>query len=141
MGQWHGTMAWTRGNLRYALPGKVGDRLYVRETFARENNVEGGEPPHANGRPVLRRPNHDVDGIQPQWTQPHNAGACERLACAQYRDHDMGPRWRPAIHMRRSRCLRSTTSRCRSYTPQKRSDFEVIFTGLNGAPRIARVTR
>ena len=79
--------------------GKVGDRLYVRETFARENNVEGGEPPHANGRPVLRRPNHDVDGIQPQWTQPHNAGACERLACAQYRDHDMGPRWRPAIHM------------------------------------------
>lgn len=88
--------------------GEVGDRLWVRETHALEHDVDGGEPPHADGRPILRRPDDDIDGMLPAWTQPHYRATdpapdlcCESPRCAQCRDHDMGPHWRPAIHMPR----------------------------------------
>ncbi|WP_205287721.1 hypothetical protein [Luteibacter yeojuensis] len=88
--------------------GQVGDRLWVKEGHALEHAVDGAEPPHADGRPILHRPDDDVDGVHPLWTQPHYRATdpapdltCERPACAQCRDHDMGPHWRSPIHMPR----------------------------------------
>jgi hypothetical protein len=85
---------------------KVGDRLYVRETFTLEHCVEGEDPPFADRRPVKGRDIDDVDGVTPLWVQPHYRAtdpapdlSCDRPGCAQCRDHDMGPHWVPSIHM------------------------------------------
>lgn len=82
--------------------GAPGDRLWVKETHALEYCVDGNEPPYSDGRPV-RRATDD-----PRWTQAHYRATdpapdlcCERENCAQCRDHDMGPHWRPSIHMPR----------------------------------------
>ena len=88
--------------------GAVGDRLWVRETFALQTCVDGEEPPFADGRPIWQRPESDWDGLLPLWTQPHYRATdpapdlcCECERCAQCRDGDAAPHWRPSIFMPR----------------------------------------
>jgi hypothetical protein len=99
--------SWCDGAIRCPY-GQVGDVLWVKEAHALESDVDGSEPPYADGRPILRRPADDVDGVRPLWTQPHYRATdpapdlcCDRPGCAQCRDHDMGPHWRSPIHMPR----------------------------------------
>lgn len=88
--------------------GTPGDRLWVKEAHALESCVDGNEPPFSDGRPTRRAADDDFDGGEPAWTQAHYRATdpapdlcCERENCAQCRDHDMGPHWRPSIHMPR----------------------------------------
>lgn len=91
--------------------GKPGDRLWVREGFALQTCFEGEPPPFADGRPLLRRPESDVDGLQPLWTQAHYratdpspALTCERDECAECRDNDFGAHWQGGAFMPRWAC-------------------------------------
>ena len=88
--------------------GQAGEKLWVRQTFALQTCVEGEYPPFDDGRPVLRRPEEDIEGWQPLWAQAHYRATdpapdlcCDRDGCSQCRDYDMGPHWRPSIHMPR----------------------------------------
>lgn len=88
--------------------GAPGDRLWVRETFSIQNAVEDEEPPHCDGRPLLRRPEDDFEGYAPLWQQPHYRATdppadlcCEEEGCRQCRENDFGPHWRPSIFMPR----------------------------------------
>ena len=85
--------------------GKVGDRLWVRETFCLECQVERDQPPpFADGRPIL----YLRDGIECSkeeaeiWLQPHYRATDPTPELA-YEDSDGEPtvRWKPAIHMPR----------------------------------------
>lgn len=85
--------------------GQVGDRLWVRETFCLESQVEYGQPPPFNdGRPIL----YLRDGIEcakedaNTWLQPHYR-ATDPTPDLAYEDSDGEPtvRWKPSIHMPR----------------------------------------
>jgi hypothetical protein len=87
--------------------GKPGDRLWVRETFALQCNVEDDEPPFNDGRPV-RRIEDDDCGIC--WYQPHYKATDPQpeLTCREDDPrHNCGSEdicaspWRPSIHMPR----------------------------------------
>lgn len=95
-------LAWQDGFVDVNCPyGKVGDRLWVRETHTFETNQLISDPsytpPHNDGRPVLWT---DCPEWGRFWTQPHYRATDEELEL----DYDGdGPecRWTPSIHMRR----------------------------------------
>lgn len=77
--------------------GQPGDRLWVRETFVVERQVEHDQPPpHADGRPIQRC--DDFGGMQ--WRQPHYRATDPTPELA-YEDGSGEPecRWKPSIHM------------------------------------------
>ncbi len=85
--------------------GQVGDRLWVKETFCLENQVEGDQPPPFNdGRPTL----YLMDSIECAkedaeiWIQPHYR-ATDPTPELSYEDTDGEPtvKWKPSIHMPR----------------------------------------
>lgn len=79
--------------------GQPGDRLWVRETFTVEHQVETDQPPpHSDGRPVYQCPHGSG------WRQAHYR-ATDPAPELQYEDMsaDCEPecRWKPSIHMPR----------------------------------------
>jgi hypothetical protein len=76
--------------------GKSGDRLWVRETFAIEHQVDHDQkPPFNDGRPV-----QTIDEFG--WRQPHYR-ATDPTPELEYEDgnEEPGVRWKPSIHMPR----------------------------------------
>lgn len=86
-------------------PFQVNQRLWVRETFAMECNVEDNEPPFYDGRPVKRFDSEDESG----WLQPHYKATDPQpeLSCPDNPRHNCGSEdicaspWQPSIHMPR----------------------------------------
>lgn len=81
--------------------GQIADRLWVRETFVFECDVNGNQPPFDDGRPIQR--DETIDSVS-SWTQPHYRATdpAPDLVC-QNPAHDGGPcyHWRPSIYMPR----------------------------------------
>lgn len=81
--------------------GQPGDRLWVRETFILECDVNGNPPPFDDGRPIQR--DETIDSVS-SWMQPHYLATdpAPDLVC-QNPAHDGGPccHWRPSIFMPR----------------------------------------
>ena len=84
----------------YGVPG---DRIWVRETFTLQCDVDGDAPPFSDGRPIQRMPD-DYD-FPFRWLQPHYKAtdpepelACERPNCENNEPHC---HWNPSIHMPR----------------------------------------
>ena len=80
--------------------GKAGDRLWVRETFALEQQVESDQkPPHDDGRPIKYEGEFDNE-----WVQPHYR-ATDKTPELGYddmpEDVDHMCRWKPSIFMPR----------------------------------------
>lgn len=72
-------------------------RLWVRETFVLQSNVEDEPPPFADGRPIKRG---DGD-YESSWWQPHYR-ATDPAPELYYEDsEDPACRWRPSIFMPR----------------------------------------
>lgn len=81
--------------------GVPGDRLWVRETFAIECNVEDNLPPHNDGRPIRRYNYADGDD---RWEQTHYRATDpdpDLCIADAFGDEDCGVRWKPSIHMPR----------------------------------------
>jgi hypothetical protein len=51
--------------------GKPGDRLWVKEGFVIQHDVEGEELPFSDGRPVLSPTEEDAQYVNWSWQQPH----------------------------------------------------------------------
>ena len=85
--------------------GKVGDRLWVRETFCLEHRVELDQPPpFTDGRPIrweFEGMESDPEGAD-MWLQPHYRATDPTPELA-YEDTDGEPtvRWKPSLHMPR----------------------------------------
>ena len=85
--------------------GQVGDRLWVRETFCLEHQVERDDlPPFDDGRPIrweYEGAECDPEGAD-TWLQPHYRATDPPPELA-YEDSDGEPtvRWKPSIHMPR----------------------------------------
>ncbi len=85
--------------------GQVGDRLWVRETFCLEHQVEGDQPPPFNdGRPIL----YLRDGIECAkedaeiWIQPHYRATDPTPELSYYgSEEEPTVRWKSSIHMPR----------------------------------------
>lgn len=122
--------------------GQPGDRLWVREAFALEHSVEHDQPlPHADGRPVKRRPDDDIDCVHPAWIQPHYRATdptpelCYEDGPAGGSEDDFGCRWRPSIHMPRwaSRITLEVTG-VRVERLQDISEADALAEGVNVHP-------
>ena len=91
--------------LRRCPFGQVGDRLWVRETFCLEHQVERDDlPPFDDGRPIrweFAGMESDPEGAD-MWVQPHYRATDPTPELA-YEDSDGEPtvRWKPSIHMPR----------------------------------------
>ena len=85
--------------------GQVGDRLWVRETFCLEHQVERDDlPPFDDGRPIrweYEGAECDPEGAD-TWIQPHYKSTDPTPELC-YEDTDGEPtvRWKPSIHMPR----------------------------------------
>ena len=85
--------------------GQVGDRLWVRETFCLEHQVEGDQPPpFGDSRPIrweFEGMESDPEGAD-MWVQPHYRATDPTPELA-YEDSNGEPtvRWKPSIHMPR----------------------------------------
>ena len=85
--------------------GQVGDRLWVRETFCLEHQVEKDQlPPFDDRRPIrweYEGMESDPEGAD-RWIQPHYR-ATDPTPQLAYEDSDGEPtvRWKPSIHMPR----------------------------------------
>ncbi len=85
--------------------GQVGDRLWVRETFCLEHQVEKDQlPPFDDRRPIrweYEGMESDPEGAD-RWLQPHYRATDPTPELA-YEDTDGEPtvRWKPSIHMPR----------------------------------------
>ena len=92
--------------LRRCPFGQVGDRLWVREAFCLEHQVEAGQPPpFDDGRPIcweFAGMESDPDDPDSMWSQPHYRATDPTPELA-YEDSDGEPtvRWKPSIHMPR----------------------------------------
>jgi len=116
--------------------GRVGDRIWVKETFCLEHAVveEGNLPPHNDGRPIR----YFDDGIlvdhkTDYWLQPHYK-ATDPTPELCYEDCDSSEptvRWKPSIHMPRwaSRIILEIME-IRVQRVQEISDEEAISEGL-----------
>lgn len=82
-----------------APPYAGGDVLWVRETFAIQQNVEDEPPPFNDGRPTLRRPEGCDDG--PLWMQAHYKATDPAPELAYQDTNEPCVRWKPSIHMPR----------------------------------------
>ena len=86
--------------------GQVGDRLWIRETFCLEHQVEKDQPPpFGDSRPIrweFAGMESDPEGADSMWLQPHYRATDPTPELA-YEDSDGEPtvRWKPAIHMPR----------------------------------------
>ena len=101
----------TKDSGRCTLPlfkcpfGQVGDRLWVRETFCLEHQVEKDQlPPFDDRRPIrweYEGMESDPEGAD-RWIQPHYR-ATDPTPQLAYEDSDGEPtvRWKPSIHMPR----------------------------------------
>ena len=81
--------------------GKIGDLLWVRETFVIEHNYNLGDydPPFQDGRPVKY---HDAEiDTDPYWEQPHYRATDPTPEFYIVDDYDPGCSWKPSIHMPR----------------------------------------
>lgn len=76
----------------------AGDLLWVRETHVFEFSIDGNQPPHSDGRPVLWH--YDGDGST-WWEQPHYRATDEAPELALPDLDEAGCRWRPSIYMLR----------------------------------------
>ena len=78
--------------------GRAGDRLWVRETFVIQHEVDADPPPFHDGRPIRRLEDEEVSAY---WEQAHYRATdpTPELFCSK---HD-GPccHWRPSIFMPR----------------------------------------
>ena len=79
-------------------PYEVGMRLWVRETFALQCEVDGDEPPFQDGRPIQRFDDDDSEG--PRWFQPHYR-ATDPPPELEIGTGEPGVIWKPSIHMPR----------------------------------------
>lgn len=83
-----------------ALPYRVGDVLWVQETFTLESNFNIGDypPPFSDGRPLMR---HESVDYGDYWEQPHYR-ATDPVPDLCYEDNE-GPhcRWRSSTSMPR----------------------------------------
>lgn len=84
--------------------GKPGDRLWVRETFVLEQDVDENEPPFSDGRPLMR--NNDMEA-EWAWLRPHYRATdpTPELSCegAPHQCDGREPccHWKPSIFMPR----------------------------------------
>jgi hypothetical protein len=94
----------SRLNFRHA-PWIAGTRLWVRETFTLQCDVDGDDPPFNDGRPIKRFDNEDESG----WLQPHYRATDPQpeLTCPENPRHNCDSEdicaspWRPSIYMPR----------------------------------------
>jgi hypothetical protein len=82
--------------------GQPGDRLWVRETFSIQEEVDGEDPPFSDGRPTLRL---DGEYENHSWEQAHYRATDEtpELTC-EHEKCEGGPcvhPWHPSIFMPR----------------------------------------
>lgn len=95
----------TRSYDRVTCPYAVGDRLWVRETYAIEHSVESDQaPPFDDGRPLRRRSvDAEYEDPVPEWRQAHYRATDP----APELSYEVGPdeprvRWKASIHMPKS---------------------------------------
>lgn len=80
--------------------GNPGDRLWVRETFVLQSNVEDEPPPFSDGRPIKR----GTGDYESSWWQPHYRATDPTPELCYADSEDPACRWRPSIFMPRWAC-------------------------------------
>lgn len=129
-----GSARWAICECPYGVPG---DRLWIRETFALQSNVEDDLPPFADGRPVKHFDGEDESG----WLQPHYRATdpMPEPGCPEDERHNCGSEdicaspWKPSIFMPRwaSRITLEVTE-VRVQRVQEISKADCIAEGMEG---------
>ena len=86
--------------------GQVGDRLWIRETFCLEHQVESDQPPpFTDGRPIrweFAGMESDPEGADSMWLQPHYRATDPTPELSYYgSEEEPTVRWKSSIHMPR----------------------------------------